>query len=110
MPITKLDALRHNLNEVRSQDPPPSYQTIGDMYEVNKTVIWRVMNTDYEPKDPVIRARLGLPTSATFILMDEVEAHNHSLLGNSDKQCECGCRFIPNVPWRKWCFYCRPIK
>ena len=106
---TKLSALRHNLNEMRDRKNR-SYQALGDIYKVNKTTIWRVMNTDYEPKDPVIRARLGLPTSATIHCLDGVEIPAGSIIGYGAKECSCGRWFVPNVPWRKWCFYCRPIK
>ncbi len=106
-----ISALCHNLWEIRrSEDPPLSYQAIGDIYKVNKTVIWRIMNTDYEPMDPVIRARLGLPTSATIHCLDGVEIPQGSIVGYGAQECSCDRHFVPNVPWRKWCFYCRPIK
>ena len=38
-----------------------SYQEMADFYGVSKAMIWRVANQGYEPKDDVIRERLGFP-------------------------------------------------
>ena len=38
-----------------------TYQMLADEYGVNKAIVWRIANDSYEPKDPEIRKRLGLP-------------------------------------------------
>lgn len=50
--------LRAKIAEMRIDEK--SYQYIGDKYGVNKGIIYRIHNSDYEPKDPEIRKRLGL--------------------------------------------------
>ena len=56
-----LDKIRAEITRMRD-DPidPKTYQYIGDRYGVNKGIIHRIFNKDYEPKDIDIRRRLGL--------------------------------------------------
>ena len=38
-----------------------SWAKVAAIYDLNKALVWKVAKTNYEPKDPEIRAKLGLP-------------------------------------------------
>lgn len=107
MPVP-INVLRATLRE--EHESGNTWESIGERRDVHRAVVWRIANTDYEPKDPVIRARLDLPTSANVRLLNGIIVHDGSLLISGDKQCDCGRWFVPNVPWRKYCPVCSPVK
>jgi hypothetical protein len=103
-----LGALRASL--LKEHEDGDTWEVIGERREVHKAVVWRVANTNYEPKDPVLRARLDLPTSASVQILNGIIVHDGSLVMTGDKHCSCGRMFVPNVPWRQYCPICRPVK
>jgi len=82
-----------------------SYPKIAIVYKTNPAVIWRIVNSNYEPKKPETRYNFGLPTSAFVIpVSGEIEPGAMSL---SNRICiKCGKPFIPNSPKREKCFIC----
>jgi hypothetical protein len=62
----------------------------------------------WEPKKPVIRARLGLPQPASVIVISGSVPAGSQVL--SALQCPCGRYFISNHPRRRRCFICSPFR
>lgn len=87
-----IQALRAEIATLRACQPYPSWAHLGAFYGVPKGTLWRIAQTDYEPKDRAIRLRLGLPTRLPAAWVT----------------CECGNEYAPNVPWRKRCYVCSP--
>lgn len=85
------------------------WQAVADLHGVGKTMVWRIANTDYIPKDQTIRQKLGLPISAqVFPVMGEVlngSVTMPTLICPND-----GNPFIPNTPKRKQCYICVPYR
>ena len=85
------------------------WQAVADLYNVNKTMVWRIANTDYIPKDQTIRQKLGLPVSArVFPAMGEIL--NGSAAPASRICPRCGNFFIPNAGKREKCYVCVPYR
>lgn len=42
-----------------------SWDAVADHFGLTKPLVWRVANKHYEPKNPTIRHRLGLPALAS---------------------------------------------
>ena len=84
-----------------------SYPKIAKAYNTNPAVIWRIVNSDYEPKKPETCHNFGLPTSATVIpISGEVAPGSYAV---ASKICiKCGKPFIPNSPKREKCQVCVP--
>ncbi len=65
------EEVRAQIQQMRDDDK--SYQYIADKYstpqkQINKGIIHKFLNTEYEPKDEVIRKLLGLgDETVTFI-------------------------------------------
>jgi|GEM_PF-7018711 len=38
-----------------------SWAKVAAIYGLNKALVWKVAKTNYEPKDPEIRSKLGFP-------------------------------------------------
>ena len=56
---------------------------------------YRVATKGYDPKDPVIRRKLGIPV------------YIEQTICKAKRRCD-GQLFIPNVPWRTSCYDCSP--
>jgi len=85
------------------------WQAVADLYGVGKTMVWRIANTDYIPKDQTIRKKLGLPVSAqVFPVMGEIL--NGSAAPASRICPHCGNFFIPNAGKRRKCYVCVPYR
>lgn len=37
-----------------------TWQAVGDVYNVHRIVVWRIVNDDYEPRKNFLRRKLGL--------------------------------------------------
>lgn len=86
-----------------------SYQDIGKEFDnVNKGIIWNIINKNLEPKDQDIRAKLGLPTLAPVSFVETVSVHGKDVQvqAHTIKRCECGQHYIPNTGKRDKCFGC----
>ena len=44
-----------------------TYEKVAEIYDVSKALIWKILNTDYEPKRDEIRERFGLPKLRTVM-------------------------------------------
>ena len=85
-----------------------SYEKIARAYNINRGIIWKIINTIYEPKTYKIRKSLGLPYRVPVEVIDgNVEDGSISL---GSRICKCGQPFIPNHGLRKNCFICVPVR
>jgi len=92
---TDIATLRAHLALVMGRPDPPAYRDLAAEYGVHHAVLWRILHDGYDPVDPTIRERLGLPV---------VQWH-----GVIYACAHCGRPFVPNVPQRHSCYLCRPI-
>ncbi len=53
-----IDEIRAEIARMRDADK--TYQYIGNKYELNKGIIHRILNDNYEPRNKDIRRKLGL--------------------------------------------------
>ena len=58
-----IDALRIELGDLLEDH---TYESVAEMYEVNKGIIWKLANTSYEPQSEELRLKLGLPERITI--------------------------------------------
>lgn len=62
MPVTTRNMLCEQFDAMRMDGA--SFRDIGREYKISSGVAFRILNSDYEPKDSAIRQRLGLPIFA----------------------------------------------
>lgn len=74
-----------------------SWGAVAKRRKVSKIMAWRVALEGYEPKNLVIRRRLGFP----------VPIEPRQCLAR--RKCD-GAIFDPNVPWRWSCYDCSPMR
>ncbi len=61
------EILENRISQMLADDL--SYQNIGDLFRVNKGTIHMILNDpDYDPKDKVIRQKLGLDEGSEIII------------------------------------------
>jgi len=70
------DALRA---EIRGGN---TYGKIATQLKISKGVLWKFLNRDYSPKNPVIRKRLGLERGTDII----IQSVHRNRKGRFDKQ------------------------
>jgi hypothetical protein len=91
------------------RSPLATYETIGRRYDVHRSVIWRLLNSGYEPKAPELRARLGLSAAALAIPMEDSGLQHEPVVIAAERACvACGRWFVPNAPLRRKCHICSP--
>lgn len=85
------------------------WQAVADLHGVHKTMVWRIATSDYIPKDPTIRQKLGLPIFASVIpVMGEILNGSAAM---PTKICPIeGNSFIPNTGKREKCYICVPYR
>lgn len=72
--VAYMDALRIELNELLKKH---TYERVAEMFctdevIINKGIVWKMANTDYEPKSEEIRTAFGFPERITIdIVRDE---------------------------------------
>lgn len=60
-----ITSLRKKLiKDYRRYSHKGGWRKVGSDYGISGAVAYRIANSDYEPRDPHIRARLGLPAYA----------------------------------------------
>lgn len=94
--------------KLRSEATRTTWGELAASYGVNKGILWRIANGNYEPRRATIRAALGLPPIATVDLAPGVAIASGAILMVSSSICPCGRSFIPNHPSRTHCPTCRP--
>lgn len=86
------------------------WRKVGAQYGVSGALVYRVVMTDYEPKDPEIRHRLGAPVLGLVqCMVDEVLPPGTQVMGSACCA-RCGRPFVPNHPLRKKCYICAPYR
>jgi len=85
-----------------------TYESVADKYEVSRALLWKIINTDYEPKRFDIREKFGLPEESAVVSVNGRVPGGSITLGAH--QCECGQYFISNHPRRQKCFICSPYR
>ena len=58
--VIEATPIQSKFRQLLKDNPRVSYQNLADQLRINKTTLWRFLNTDYEPKDKKIRDALGL--------------------------------------------------
>lgn len=109
--MKEINELLDELDEMRRQGM--SYEQIGQCYDVNRTTIWKIINTRKPPNFPRIRHQLGLPLAKevhfiTALQTNEIDHAN--IQAYAVATCHCGRLFVPNHPKRKQCFICSPYQ
>ena len=97
-----LGTLIYLLREWHRRGSP--WQSIADHFGVNKAVVYRIAKDNYEPKDPEIRRRLGLPVIGE-VLVDFLPPGNVYLPGTTRiAEClACGRKFFRTSNAMKYC-------
>ena len=67
------------LTEIRGGN---TYGKIAAQLKISKGVLWKFLNRDYSPKNPVIRKRLGLERGTDII----IQSVHRNRKGRFDKQ------------------------
>jgi len=81
---------------VLGRPDPPAYRDLAAEYGVHHAVLWRILHDGYDPVDPNIRERLGLPVVQW--------PHAISLCTRCDRP------YVSNSSSRKFCYICSPIR
>ena len=76
-----------------------TYRAVAALVGLSAGMVWKIIEQNYEPKDPLIRQRLGLD----LCLTRDTEVHGVRV-------CKCGKSFVPNSPLRTRCFTCSPYQ
>ena len=107
MKFTSIDDLRDYLIEIK---PYFSYEKIATAYGVNKGIVWKILNTDYEPYTYEIRVAFGLPVRVMVQTVNGYIEPGSISLGSKrcpNKKCNQQS-YIPNAGKREQCFTCQP--
>ena len=100
--FTKIEDLKTYLLGIRTFF---SYRLIGEAYGVNKGIVWKIVNSDYEPQTYEIRAAFGLPVRVMVQAVNGFIEPGSISLGS--KVCsKCERPFISNTGKRKLCYRC----
>lgn len=109
-----IEALRAQILSVRLNRPELTWAQIHQAFvpdpeTVSATCIYRIgTDPEYEPKDPKIRAALGLESESEVTFVDGRPRPKSKALDVA--QCACGNYYISNHPRRGRCFECSPYR
>ena len=85
-----------------------SWEAVGLLYGVAGSLVYKIVVQEYEPKDPVLRQKLGYPIFTKVELITSTPVPDGTQILEVRECIGCHKPFVPNVPSRQRCYLCAP--